>query len=94
VPYQPTQCRISGQILTTETQIAYSQGLNFTSMLHRSFSEAAFGHQILECELKSLEDGRAIKHVPRICIWRAQLLLNGQFIHSDKAIFQTHVDVW
>jgi len=63
-------------------------------MFHGFFSEVAFRQQILECELKSIEDGRAIKHMLRICIWRAQLLLNGQFIHSDTAIFQTYVDVW
>jgi hypothetical protein len=63
-------------------------------MLHGIFSEVAFRQQILECELKSQEDGRTIKHMLRICVWRIQLLLNGQFIHSDTAIFQTHVDVW
>jgi len=63
-------------------------------MLHGVFSEVAFRQQILECDLKNLEDGRAIKHMLRVCSRRVQLLLNGQFIHTDTAIFQTHIDVW
>jgi hypothetical protein len=63
-------------------------------MPHGIFSEVAFQQQILECELKILEDGRTIKHMLHVCIWRLQLLLNGQFVHSDTTIFQPHVDVW